>query len=73
LAPIHWRKLEKVFLANGFSFDGQQGSHRKYSKPGIKRPIVIPRRSDIPPSIIANNLKTAGLSVEDYFRLLEEI
>jgi len=64
--------LGKVFLAAGFKFARQEGSHRSYVKPGISRPIVIPTYDEIPISIIRNNLKTAGISREEYLRLLEK-
>jgi predicted RNA binding protein YcfA (HicA-like mRNA interferase family) len=70
MAPVHWRALEKVFLAAGFTFARQEGSHRSYTKPGVLRPVVIPAYDEIPISVIKNNLKTAGISREEYFRLL---
>jgi predicted RNA binding protein YcfA (HicA-like mRNA interferase family) len=60
-----------VFLSAGFQFARQEGSHRAYTKPGISRPIVIPMYDEVPISIIKNNLKTAGISREEYFRLLK--
>ncbi|HOT90188.1 MAG TPA: type II toxin-antitoxin system HicA family toxin [Anaerolineae bacterium] len=72
LTPVHWRKLEKVFLAAGFRFARQQGSHRSYVKAGIARPLVIPTYDEVPVSIIRNNLKTAGISREEYFKLLAD-
>jgi hypothetical protein len=41
-------------------------------KLGIARPVVIPTYGEIPVFIIRTNLKTAGISREEYFRLLEE-
>ena len=73
ITPIHWRLLEKVFLAAGFQFARQEGSHRSYTKPGVLRPIVIPTYDEIPVSIIRNNLKTAGISRDEYFRFLEQV
>jgi len=70
LTPVHWRKLEKVFLAAGFCFARQQGSHRSYVKDGITCPVVIPTYDEVPVSIIRNNLRTAGISREMYFDLL---
>ena len=70
--PIDWRTLERVFLAAGFRFARQEGSHRSYVKPGRALPVVIPAYSEAPVFIIRNNLKTAGLAREDYFRLLDE-
>ena len=72
IVPIRWQLLEKVFLAAGFRFARQEGSHRSYVRPGTLRPIVIPTYSEVPISIIRSNLKTAGISREEYFRLLEE-
>lgn len=70
-APVHWKKLEQVFIAAGFHFARQEGSHRSYVKAGVARPVVIPAYREVPVFVIRNNLKTAGLAREDYFRLLE--
>jgi predicted RNA binding protein YcfA (HicA-like mRNA interferase family) len=72
IIPIHWRRLEKVFLSVGFRFVRQEGSHRSYTKPGVARPIVIPTYDEFPVSIIRNNLKTAGITREEYFVFLEK-
>jgi predicted RNA binding protein YcfA (HicA-like mRNA interferase family) len=71
ITPVHWTLLERVFLQAGFRFARQQGSHRSYVKPGVSRPIVIPTYDEVPVSIIRTNLKTAGISREEYFRLLD--
>lgn len=71
ITPIHWKTLERVFEAAGFRFARQEGSHRSYVKPGILRPVVIPVYKEVPVSIIRNNLKTAGIARDDYFRFLE--
>jgi predicted RNA binding protein YcfA (HicA-like mRNA interferase family) len=73
ITPIHWRKLEQVFLKAGFRFARQEGNHRSYVKEGISRPIVIPTYDEVPVSIIKNNLTTAGISRDEYFKLLSEI
>jgi predicted RNA binding protein YcfA (HicA-like mRNA interferase family) len=73
ITPVSWRTLEKVFLAVGFRFARQEGSHRSYVKEGISRPVVIPAYDEVPISIIKNNLKTAGISRDDYFQLLAKI
>ena len=73
VTPISWQELEKVFLAAGFQFNRQKGSHRSYTKPGVIRPVVIPTYKEVPVAIIRNNLKTAGISRVDYFALLENV
>ena len=71
LTPVHWKRLEEVFLAAGFVFARQEGSHRSYSRTGTLRPIVIPTYDEVPVAVIKSNLKTADLSRDEYFRLLE--
>ena len=71
-SPVQWKTLERVFLAAGFQFARQEGSHRSYTKSGILRPVVIPAYDEVPVSIIRNNLKTAGISRDEYFRLFEK-
>lgn len=73
LVPQHWTVLERIFLAAGFHFARQQGSHRSYVKAGIARPVVIPTYDEVPVAIIRNNLRTAGISRDEYFDLLGEI
>ena len=70
--PVDWKTLECIFLAAGFQFVRQEGSHRSYVKAGVLRPVVIPTYRDIPVFIIRNNLKTAGIARDEYFRLLEQ-
>jgi predicted RNA binding protein YcfA (HicA-like mRNA interferase family) len=73
LTPLPWRTLEKVFLAAGFVFARQEGSHRTYVKPGVPRPVVIPAYSEVPLLIIRNNLRTAGISREEFLALLQRV
>jgi len=72
ITAVHWRTLERVFLRAGFEFVRQEGSHRAYAKSGIARPVVIPAYKEVPVAVIRNNLKTAGISREEYFRLLSD-
>ena len=72
ITPVNWKVLEKVFLAAGFRFARQEGSHRAYTKPGILRPVVIPTYDEVPVAIIRTNLKTAGISRDEYFHFLAE-
>ena len=72
IRPIKYKKLAKVFEAYGFRFVRQRGDHLVYVKSGVKRPVIIPMYDDVPVFIILNNLRSAGLTREDYFRLLEK-
>ena len=70
LSPVSYKKLAKVFEAEGFRYVRTEGDHMVYAKPGVIRPVVIPMYSAIPVFIIKNNLRTAGISRERYFELL---
>ena len=71
LTPVPYQKLVKVFEKDGFAFSRQAGDHRIYTKTGVKRPLVIPEYKAVPVFIIKNLLRTAGMSRERYFELLE--
>jgi len=62
----------KVFEASGFTFVRQKGDHLVYVKPGVKRPVIIPKYKQVPVFIILNNLRSAGLTREEYFKILEK-
>jgi len=49
-----------------------EGDHFVYTKPGVARPAVIPDWDEVQVFIIKNNLRTAGLSREEYFAVLVE-
>ena len=72
LTPVNWKILECVFLKDGFVFERQKGTHRSYVKKGILRPVVIPTYKEIDVEIIRSNMRTAKMSRERYFKLLNE-
>jgi predicted RNA binding protein YcfA (HicA-like mRNA interferase family) len=72
LRPLSYKILIKVFEHEGFVFSRSHGDHFIYTKPGVPRPLVIPAYDAIPVFIIKNLLRSAGLSRERYFELLQE-
>lgn len=70
---IHWKKFEKFLLSIGCEFKREKGDHRIYWKDGLKRPIVIPRDSMLPPFVIHNNLRILGLSREDFLSIISKL
>ncbi len=69
----HYRKLVKIFEADGFRFARQKGDHLIYTKAKVKRPLVIPAYPLVPVFIIKNLLRTAQMSRERYFELLKSV
>jgi len=64
----------KIFMMNGFSVVRKKGDHIIMTKPGVKRPLVIkssPKR--VPVIHIRTNMRTAGMSRERYFQLLDKV
>ena len=72
LSPISYKQLVRVFESDGFQCVRIEGDHMVFTKPGVLRPVVIPKYSSVPVFIIKNNLRTAGMSRERYFELLGE-
>ena len=70
LRPVSYKTLVRIFEADGFRCVRTEGDHLVFTKPGIARPVVIPKYSSVPNFIIRNNLRTAGMSRERYFELL---
>ena len=71
IRPVHYKALVAVFERDGFTFDRQRGDHLIFIKPGAIRPLVIPAYHEVPVSIVKNLLRTAGMSRERYFDLLQ--
>jgi len=72
LSSVSYKRLLKVFEADGFRCVREEGDHMVFTKPGVVRPVVIPKYSSVPVFIIKNNLRTAGMSRDRYFELLSQ-
>lgn len=70
LIPVSYKQLVKIFETDGFTCVRTEGDHMVLTKPGVIRPVVIPKYAAMPIFIIKNNLRTAGMSRERYFKLL---
>jgi predicted RNA binding protein YcfA (HicA-like mRNA interferase family) len=71
ITPVHYRKIVRLLELEGFTLARERGDHMVFTKPEITRPIVVPRYDPLPVFIIKNVLRTAGISRERYFELLE--
>lgn len=73
LTPVDWQTLVAVFEADGFVHERTTASHCALSKPGVIRPVIIPKYPDIGLDIIKSNMRTANMSRERYFELLANV
>jgi predicted RNA binding protein YcfA (HicA-like mRNA interferase family) len=71
IVPIPYQRLVRVLELEGFALVRERGDHMILSKPGILRPLVVPRYDALPVFIIKNVLRTAQISRDKYFALLE--
>jgi len=73
LTPIHWKKFEKFLFYIGCYFEREKGDHRIYWRENLKRPVVIPRDTQLPVFIIRNNLRILNINPEEYLEILKRI
>ena len=74
LQPLRVGILIKVFEADGWVRSRPQGSHLSMTEPGHKRPVVIlTSRKEAEVWLIRTNLRTARMSRDRYFELLEQV
>jgi len=70
LTPVSWKRLKCVFEKAGFTQEREEGSHISMTKPGVLRPVIIPKYDAVGLDIIKSNMRTAGMDRKEYFRLL---
>jgi predicted RNA binding protein YcfA (HicA-like mRNA interferase family) len=73
VGKVSWQRFQKFLLTIGCEFKGEVGDHRKYKKPGLLRPVIIPRERDLPTFIILNNLRTLGVSKEEFVDIIKDL
>lgn len=73
IKPTNWQTQVKIFEKYGCVFVRQKGDHSIYHHENAKRAVVIPKYDEIPVTIIRNNMKTVGMTREEYFLILKSI
>lgn len=73
ITPVDYKTLLKVFETYGCRYKRKEGSHHILTYPGAKRAVVIPEYSEIDVDIIKNNMRTVGMTREQYFALINII
>lgn len=69
---ISSRRFEKFLLSGGCLFKDIEGSHAKYKKPGLLRPIIVPRSKKLPDFVILNNLRILGVTREYFLERIKK-
>lgn len=74
IVPVRYRTLVRLFQLDGFEVRRIRGDHIMMTKPGVRRPVVIKTSpGEVPVAHIVTNLRTAGMSRDTYFRLLDDV
>jgi predicted RNA binding protein YcfA (HicA-like mRNA interferase family) len=60
LSPVSYKRLVKVFEAEGFRCVRTEGDHMVFTKPGVIRPVVIPKYAAVPCSSSRTTFGQAG-------------
>lgn len=72
ISPTDWKTQLRIFESYGCKYKRKKGSHHVLSYPNAKRAVVIPEYDGIDVDIIKNNMRTVGMTREEYFRLLKK-
>ncbi|MBL1211940.1 MAG: addiction module toxin, HicA family [Ignavibacteriae bacterium] len=67
------RTYRKYLESIGCNFARQKGSHVIYKKKGCRRPIIFQHKGDIPILHIFTNLKTLGITKEEFLEDIKKI
>jgi predicted RNA binding protein YcfA (HicA-like mRNA interferase family) len=73
LLPSDYKTQLKIFQLYGCKYKRKEGSHHVLTYPGAKRAVVIPEYDEIDVDIIKNNMRTVGMTREEYFELLRKV
>lgn len=73
IKPTNWQTQVKIFEKYGCVFVRQKGDYLIFHHENAKRAVVIPKYDEIPVTVIRNNMKTVGMTREEYFSILRSI
>lgn len=73
LNPIKKKKFEKFLVFVGCYLKRQKGDHLIYDRTDLKRPVVITCDKEVPVFIIRNNLRTLGISIEEFLKIIKQV
>jgi predicted RNA binding protein YcfA (HicA-like mRNA interferase family) len=71
--PVDWQELVKLCEGEGCVYDRQRGDHYIMTRPGLARPIVIPRKRALTNDIVLGIGRTLGLRRKDLEQRLGRI
>ena len=73
IKPTNWQTQVKIFEKYGCIFVRQKGDHLVFHHKNARRAVVIPKYEEIPVTIIKNNMRTVGMTRDEYIFILKAI
>ena len=74
MRPVTWKELRQICILAGCVDSRTQGSHLVMTRPGLARPIIIKMaKGDLGPRIVMSNMRTLGLTREEFEQLLDQV
>ena len=73
IKPTNWQTQVKIFEKYGSIFVRQKGDHLVFHHKNARRAVVIPKYEEIPVTIIKNNMRTVGMTRDEYISILKTI
>jgi len=73
LSNVSIAEFRSVLTKLGLDKKRTKGGHEAWMKPGMSRPVIFQTHVDpVPEMVIKSNLRTLGISKEDFLKMLEE-
>lgn len=70
LKPVSWKQFDKFLIEAGCQLVREKGDHRIYWRADLNRPVVVPKEKQLPVFVVKNNLRTLGIPVSEYLRMI---
>jgi predicted RNA binding protein YcfA (HicA-like mRNA interferase family) len=61
MRPVGWDELVELCESEGCKFDRVRGDHYIMTRPGLTRPVVIPKKKGLKEDIVLGIGRTLGL------------
>lgn len=65
MRPVSWQQLVALCKSEGCVYDREKGDHYIMTRPGLRRPVVIPKKRDLKEDIVLSVGRTLGLTRKD--------
>ena len=70
MRPVSWKELVKLCEREGCQHQRTKGDHIVMVRPGMARPVVIPKKADLKEDVVLSIARTLGINKAD---LLEKL